>query len=101
MCGRSATKNPTAMIGTMATTWITKRMGHDAVQAGTASGGERGVMKRTITDPDLIAIADIRKALFRLRSWEMKVRVLFYLLREVWPNAYNSLMDVELFRQKS
>lgn len=53
-----------------------------------------------VVDPDLAAIADVRRALSLVRGWEGQVRVLFYVLKEVWPNAWRHLMGSEAFREK-
>lgn len=52
-----------------------------------------------IEDRDLVAIHVVRGAIKRL-PWSTSVRVIFYVLRELWPNAYNHLMREECYRDK-
>ncbi len=56
-------------------------------------------LRRTV-DADLAAIHDVRAALQLVKGWDGQVRVILYVLRELWPNAWLHLMANELFRTK-
>lgn len=53
-----------------------------------------------VEDRDLVAIYVIRRTLNRL-PWTTSVRVLVFVLREVWPDAHAYLMREDCYRSRA